>query len=62
MNKLWFGMNLEDAINDKVVFVSTDNSVLLEQGFNKVDMISVYDNIPTVPLCIIHLTGMPIID
>ncbi|KAB5543711.1 hypothetical protein PHYPO_G00082670 [Pangasianodon hypophthalmus] len=35
MNKLWFGMNLEDAIKDKVVFVSSDNSVEFEQGFDK---------------------------
>ncbi|XP_053501316.1 glutathione hydrolase 5 proenzyme [Ictalurus furcatus] len=35
MNKLWLGMNLEDAINDKVVFVSSDNSVLVERGFNE---------------------------
>lgn len=49
MNKLWFGMNLEDAINDKVVFVSSDNSVLFEQGFNEVDMIFKKFQILTVP-------------
>ncbi|KAG7322834.1 hypothetical protein KOW79_014180 [Hemibagrus wyckioides] len=35
MNKLWFGMNLQDAIKDKVIFVSSDNSVKLEPGFNE---------------------------
>ncbi|TSM12568.1 Glutathione hydrolase 5 proenzyme [Bagarius yarrelli] len=35
MNKLWFGMNLEDAIKDKVVFVNSSNSVLFEPGFDK---------------------------
>lgn len=50
MNKLWLGMNLEDAIHDKVVFVSSDNSVLVERGFNEVDMISEKVQIPTVSL------------
>ncbi|KAM9455592.1 glutathione hydrolase 5 proenzyme [Clarias gariepinus] len=35
MNKLWFGMNLEDAIKDKVVYVNADNSVSFEHGFNE---------------------------
>ncbi|KAK3550157.1 hypothetical protein QTP86_021081 [Hemibagrus guttatus] len=35
MNKLWFGMNLQDAIKDKVVFVTSNNSVLLEPRFNE---------------------------
>ncbi|XP_060751446.1 glutathione hydrolase 5 proenzyme [Tachysurus vachellii] len=35
MNKLWFGMNLEDAIKDKVVFVKSSNLVHLEPGFDE---------------------------
>ncbi|XP_060765166.1 glutathione hydrolase 5 proenzyme [Neoarius graeffei] len=35
MNKLWFGMNLKDAIKDKVVVVNSDNSVFLEKGFDE---------------------------
>lgn len=40
MNKLWFGMNLKDAIDAKVVYVNQDNLVLFEKDFDKVDMIS----------------------
>lgn len=38
MNKLWFGMNLKDAISSKVVSVNSDNSVFFEDGFDKVDI------------------------
>lgn len=49
MNKLWFGMNLKEAIDDRVVYVSPDNTVWFEENFDKVDMIS--ENVKFLPIC-----------
>ncbi|XP_052463280.1 glutathione hydrolase 5 proenzyme [Carassius gibelio] len=35
MNHLWFGMNLKKSISEKIVFVSSSNDVLFEDGYIK---------------------------
>lgn len=36
INRLWLGMNLEDAIAAPIVFVDSKNNVNFEPGFDKV--------------------------
>uniref|UniRef100_A0A8C2A441 Gamma-glutamyltransferase 5a n=1 Tax=Cyprinus carpio TaxID=7962 RepID=A0A8C2A441_CYPCA len=38
MNHLWFGMNLNKSITEKIVFVSSSNNVLFENGYNESDI------------------------
>jgi len=36
MNHLWFGMNLDESIAAKIVFVDANNNLNFEKGFNEV--------------------------